>query len=104
MSVNDATITLRLDGNFFISTTKTDRGYDARLGGTLIYDRRASRFVQFDVAVIGDHWGDDSVTGSGCRPGKTPFGVAFTLADSKIAANRIPPQAARDWGTYLGKD
>jgi hypothetical protein len=95
-------ITLRLDGAILLSNGK-DRGYDARLGGTLRYNLKAKVFDRFDVAAVGDHWGDDTVTSSGSRPGKTPFGVAFSLADPKRPSDRVPPQAARDWSIYMGQ-
>jgi hypothetical protein len=95
-------VTLRLDGAILLSNCK-DRGYDARLGGTLLYNLKAKTFDRFDVAAVGDHWGDDTVTSSGSRPGKTPFGIAFSLADPKRPSDRVPPQAARDWSIYMGQ-
>ena len=96
------TITVRFDGATLLTNDK-DRGYDAKLGGSLRYSLKTKTFDRFDVAVVGDHWGDDSVTSSGSRPGKMPFGIAFCLADPKLPSDRVPPQAARDWNAYFEK-
>ncbi|CAN5628184.1 hypothetical protein BH11PLA2_BH11PLA2_12900 [soil metagenome] len=88
-------------GIVILGTKKGDRGYEARLNGVIrIKDGKVTRF---DLAAVGDHWGDDSGTQSGCRPGRTPFGVAFGLADATKPAERVSPQAARDLGLYLGQ-
>lgn len=101
---------LRLDGEVLLSTTpdlpksdkiaKNERGYDARLLGYIDADRRKPALTRFDVVALGDHWGEGTYT-RGARPGKTPFGIAFQLADGKHAADVVPPQASRDWGGYL---
>ncbi len=96
-------LTLRLSGVASLENLREHRGYDARLGGTIRYDRIAKVFDRFDVACVGDHWGDDSFTDSGARPGKTPLGVAFTLADATVPGNRVSPQAARDLDIYMGQ-
>jgi hypothetical protein len=102
-SVTPEHLTLRLDGLAKFENDRDKRGYDARLGGTLRYDRKAKAWDRFDVAAVGDHWGDDSVTDNAARPGKTPLGIAFTLADPKLPSERVSPQAARDWDIYMGK-
>ena len=96
-------ITLRLDGAAYLTNVKDNRGYEAKLGGTLRFDVKSKAFDRFDLAVVGDHWGDDSVTQNGSRPGKSQFGVAFGLADPKLPSERVSPQAARDWDLYMGK-
>ena len=95
-------LTLQVDGVAKFESDLQKRGYDARLGGTIRYDRKAKAYDQFDIAAVGDHWGDDSVTDSGARPGKTPLGVAFSQADPKLPSERVSP-AARDWDIYMGK-
>lgn len=95
---------LRLEGIVEMKTDKNDRGYDARLAGEIRYDLLKKVIVTFDMVAVGEHWGDDSVTNGGNRPGKSLYGVAFQLADPTQASQRVSPQAARDWGMYLGKD
>lgn len=94
----------RLEGTVSLKNEKGDRGYEARMSGTLVFDLKTKTYTAFNVVAVGDHWGDDTVTSSGSRPGKTPYGVAFTLADAKLPSHRVSPQAARDWGTYMGKE
>lgn len=110
VAVNDITITrtggtgeaveCTIQGRVSIVTTQKDRGYDATLTGTMTIT--AGRITAFDLAAVGDHWGDDSVTHGGTRPGRTSFGVAFGLADAKRPMLRVPPQAARDRDLYFG--
>lgn len=91
--------TLRLDGRVRIDAG--ERGYEAVLGGLLHF--KDGKFDQIDVVAVGEHWGDDSVTRSGARPGRTLLGVAFSLADPARPIERIPPQGAREWGRYIGQ-
>jgi hypothetical protein len=113
LTVTEATpssLKLRLDGKVLLSTTAEsprskdiadhERGYDAGLLGYIEVDRRKSAITRFDVVALGDHWGEGTYT-RGARPGKTPFGIAFELADGKQAADVVPPQASRDIGGYL---
>ncbi len=97
---------LRLDGAALLSTgadpEKADRGFDVRLLGYVGYDRAARAIDRFDVVAVGDHWGRGPYTGR-ARPGRTPLGVAFVLANGKAAADRVPPQAIRDPDTYFGR-
>lgn len=101
---------LRLDGDVLLSTTaklpatsqiaKNERGYDVRLLGHIEVDRKKPAVTRFDVVALGDHWGDSTYT-RGARPGRTPLGIAFQLADGKQAADAVPPQAAREWNGYV---
>jgi hypothetical protein len=93
--------TFAVIGTAKMTTATQDRGYDATLQGTIVVAQGA--VTGFDLVAVGDHWGDDSVTNSGCRPGRTPLGVAFTLADATTPGNRVPPQAVRDRDLYFGK-
>jgi hypothetical protein len=105
-----STLNLRLDGDVLLSTTadlpdskdiaKNERGYDAKLLGYIEFDRRKPVITRFDVVALGDHWGEGTYT-RGARPGRSPFGIAFELADGKHAADVVPPQASRDIGGYL---
>lgn len=100
----DAALTLELSGTALLATSanaeSAARGYDVALTGTLVYDRKAARVTRFDVLAVGDHWGDGTYT-RGARRGRSPLGVWLELTPAKEAADRVPPQAARDWGTYF---
>ncbi len=107
LTVIEATATalkLRLDGEVLLSTDaeaeKAKRGYDARLLGHIELDRAKPAVQRFDIVALGDHWGESTYT-RGARPGRTPFGIAFELADGKQAADAVPPQASREIGGYL---
>ncbi|MEX2185420.1 MAG: hypothetical protein WD875_01445 [Pirellulales bacterium] len=99
-----AALKLRLDGEVLLSTDadgeKAKRGYDARLLGHIEIDRAKPAVKRFDIVALGNHWGDSTYT-RGARPGRTPFGIAFELADGKQAADAVPPQAAREWNGYV---
>ena len=105
--VTDAGVELRLDGSVVISTkpdpTDSDRGYTGKGRGHLRWLPAKNTFDTFDVAVVGDHWGEGTYT-EGARPGKSLLGFAFTLADPTKASNTIPPQAIRDEGRYWGRE
>ena len=100
-------VELRLDGDALLATAadpeKADRGYDARLRGELRYLPVKQTIDRFDVAAVGEHWGQGAFTG-GARPGRSLMGVAFGPVAGDQAADRIPPQAAREVRRYFGKD
>lgn len=104
--VTDAGVELRLDGEVLLATkadpTDADRGYTARARGLLRWVPKKNTFDRFDVAVVGDHWGEGTFT-KGARPGKSLLGFALTLADPTRPGDTIPPQAIRDEGPYWGK-
>ncbi len=101
-----ATVRLRLDGEALLATDadpkKAERGYEARLLGYLEYDPAKKVVTRFDVLALGDHWGESELT-RGARAGRQPLGVAFALSKGDKPADTVPPQAARDFGAYLGK-
>ncbi len=108
LTVEEATPTrvrLRLEGSALLATradpTEAERGYDASLLGFIDYDRAKGAITRFDAVAVGDHWGEGTFT-RGARPGRTPLGVAFELARGDQAADRVPPQAAREVGAYFG--
>jgi len=78
------------------------RGYEVALAGELRYDRKAGNFTRFDITAVGEHWGEGAFT-RGARPGRQLLGVAIELAGDK-PADRIPPQFAREWNAYFGKN
>jgi hypothetical protein len=100
-------VKLRLVGSALLATAvnpiKAARGFDVHLLGYLGYDRRRHVMDQFRIVAIGDHWGEGAFTG-GARPGRTPLGVAFQLADRQNPADLVPPQMVRDARTYFQLD
>lgn len=102
-----AGIVLRLDGEALLATdadpTRADRGYEVRLRGTLRYLPGKQTFDTFDVAAVGEHWGEGTYTRR-ARPGRTLLGVAFGPVAGNAPADRVPPQAAREVRRYFGQD
>jgi len=100
-------IDLRLEGDVLLSTdadpAKSDRGYEARLRGELRYVPSKQTFDRFDVAAVGEHWGEGTFT-RGSRPGRSLLGVAFGPVAGDRAADRVPPQGAREVRRYFGRE
>ena len=94
----------RLEGSLLLSTSadaaKAERGYDVRLLGYVDHDARRGAITRFDIVAVGEHWGQGTFT-RGARPGRTPLGVAFSLARGDLPADRVPPQFAREWQRYV---
>jgi hypothetical protein len=101
-------VKMRLDGAVLLATADdpkagdgmSRRGYDARLLGYIDLDRVRPAVTRFDLVALGDHWGESRYT-RGARPGRTPLGIVFQLADGKEAADGVPPQGAREWDEYF---
>jgi hypothetical protein len=102
-----AGIKLRLKGRALLATNadpkRAERGFDVALLGYLHYNAGTKALDRFDVVAVGEHWGDGTFTRSS-RPGRTPLGVAFRLARGSAGADRVPPQASREWRSYLEPD
>lgn len=100
-------VTLQLDGTALLATdadpAKAERGYEVRLRGELRYLPGKQTFDRFDVAAVGEHWGDSTFT-RGSRPGRSLLGVAFGPVAGDDPADRVPPQAAREWNRYFGRE
>jgi hypothetical protein len=101
-------VELRLDGDALLATdadpAKAGRGYDVRLGGELRYLPGKQTLDRFDAAAVGEHWGETPLT-RGARPGRSLFGVAFgPIASGDKPDDRVPPQAAREFNRYFGKE
>jgi hypothetical protein len=100
-------VELRLEGDALLATAadpdQADRGYDVRLRGDLRYVPGRGTFDRFDVAAVGEHWGESRLT-RGARPGRSVLGVAFGPVVGNRPADRIPPQAAREIRRYFGAD
>jgi hypothetical protein len=108
-TVEEATpknVRLRLDGSVLVAgdadAKKAKRGYEAALLGYLEYDPAKKVIARFDVLALGDHWGDGTYT-PGARPGRQPLGIAIELSKGDKPADKVPPQAAREYQEYLGK-
>lgn len=97
-------VKLKLLGGILLSTESdsknSKRGYDAIVQGVISYDPIKRTISKFNIVVIGDHWGEGSYTG-GARPGRSPLGIAFELADPAKPADRVPPQAIREFSGYF---
>lgn len=109
MTVEEATdqvVRLRLSGKALLATavglTRAERGYDAVLQGVIQYNVRNQAIDRFTLVAVGNHWGRGVYT-PGARPGRTPLGIVFELSPGDKPRDRIPPQAARDLGSYLGR-
>lgn len=105
VAVTEEAIDLRLDGEVLLAThadrDQADRGYEARLVGSLRYRPGKKTFDRFDLTVVGSHWGETPQT-IGARPGKSLLGVSFELAADR-PGDRVPPQGIRDRDEYLGR-
>jgi hypothetical protein len=104
VAVTETEVRLKLTGDILLSsdadTKKAQRGYGVSLLGEIRYEPKARKMVRFDAVAVGDHWGSGPFTG-GARPGRTPLGVAFELADPSRPADLVPPQAARESNAYF---
>lgn len=105
---NGGLIDLRIDGVAEMRTdsdsAKAARGYEPKLSGTLRYNTATTAFEKAEFAALGLHWGESTFTRQGARPGKGLLGVAFTLADPAVPADRVAPEGARDRGAYFRND
>jgi hypothetical protein len=109
LRVEEATaerIRLAVQGDIVLATSpmlsEAQRGYQAKLQGEMVYDRRAKRWERVCLTAVGLHWGEGHYT-QGARPGKSWLGVAFDLADATKPMDRVPPQGARDRQNYFGR-
>jgi len=84
--------------------TQADRGFEVRLSGTLRYRREKKVFDQWELTALGEHWGSSTYTKEGERPGRTWLGLTFQLVGTPTPAQTVPPQAARDFNRYFGRD
>jgi hypothetical protein len=88
-----------------VEGTKTERGFDSRLYGELVFDRREQRFTRFDVVAVGTRWGSTGHSGRRQDDDPAPMGIAFTLA-GKEPRHRTPPhisQSRNGLREYFGK-
>jgi hypothetical protein len=105
-SVTPERVALTLAGSVLLSDAAdpavSARGFDAALHGAIEFDRAKQTLTRFDVVALGDHWGEATFT-RGARPGRSRLGVAFDLSKGDKPGDRVPPQAAREIGAYLGR-
>jgi hypothetical protein len=102
--VSAAFVQLRLEGEALLANgpdpRQARRGFDVQVLGRLRYDRSKKEIYRLELLAVGEHWGRGPYT-PGERPGRQPLGIAMELADPGRTADRVPPQAARDWDDYL---
>ena len=79
------------------------RGFDAKLIGYVDLDPKAPTLSAVKIVVLGDHWGSGTYT-AGARPGRTPMGIAFSLAGEKDPTKNVPPQSSGWLQGYLEAD
>lgn len=100
-------VLLKLEGKALLAAGgdvgSAKRGFDAALLGYVRYDRGKDTVDRFDLVALGEHWGEGRFT-RGARPGRTPLGVAFELADGGKPGDTVPPQAAREERAYFRAD
>ncbi|MGI9240692.1 MAG: hypothetical protein ACR2RV_07820 [Verrucomicrobiales bacterium] len=81
-----------------------DRGFDAKVLGYLDLDPEADRLTAAEIVAVGDHWGSGTYT-RGARPGRSPLGIAFSLADMENDPGaKVPPQGSGWLEAYLNAD
>lgn len=109
---------LRLDGHGRMgaafnadSASKADtRGCELRVIGHVTYDRKAGKLTRFDVAGIGEAWGNKmDYTRREIRiPGERwAYGIACELVTGSAPYDRIPPYNMLHYGgrmRYFGND
>jgi hypothetical protein len=71
---------------------KAERGFEVALLGKIETDK-TGKPTRFDLVGLGEHWGEGTYT-KGARPGRSPLGIALSLADPKKAADLIRPQGS----------
>jgi hypothetical protein len=88
---------LRLDGHALLATAadpkQADRGYDVHLLGYIDVDRASGRVERFEVAALGEHWGDGPYTRN-ARPGRARWASSssgWTAPVPIISSRRRPP-------------
>jgi hypothetical protein len=98
-----AGMALQLTGRALLASSadskQAKRGFDAHLLGYLHYDAAKNVMDRFDLIAVGEHWGQGTFT-AGARPGRTPLGVAFSLARGDTPADQVPPQESRSLRGY----
>ena len=86
----------KLQGEALLATAadpaKADRGFEVALLGKIETDK-SGRPTRFDLVALGEHWGEGTYT-KGARPGRSPLGIAFRLADPETPADLVRPQGS----------
>lgn len=85
-----------------LSKNRKFMGYEPSLLGYLEYNPAEMKITRFDFLALGDAYGMEKEGGE-CfyRKGREPLGVAFSVADPNIPANRVAPRGAK--GEKLAK-
>ncbi len=104
---SDRELCLRLKGKALLATAanpaQAQRGYEVELQGVLHYDVMKQAIDHLTLVALGDHWGRGEWTPNP-RPGRMPLGIVFELSPGDKPADRVPPEAARDLDSYLGRN
>lgn len=74
-----------------------ERGLEMKLLGTARFDRKAGRFVAFEVVALGTRWGGTQYNGRGRDLAPAPFGAVLTLAGAS-RAERVAPEHFGGYG------
>jgi hypothetical protein len=105
--VTAAAVKMRLEGSALLAShadvARAGRGFDARLLGSLHYDRARKVIDRLEIVAVGEHWGEGTFTRA-ARPGRQPLGIVFELARGDMPADLVPPQAAREIAAYFGRE
>ena len=91
-----------IDGTISLRSADGERGYDARVGGSV--EIKNGALTKFDLAIRGDFFGSGEYTRN-APPGKFTLAIVLTLAEAAETneAAKVPPQGARWLDDYLGK-
>jgi hypothetical protein len=99
-------VRLRLAGKALLATAanpaQAERGYEVELQGIIRYDVTKQAIDRITVVAVGDHWGRGVWTPEP-RLGRKPLGIVFELSPGDKPADRVPPEAARNLDSYLGR-
>lgn len=92
-----------IEGHVLLENGK-GRGFEAKVLGQLDIAPDADRLTAVEIVALGDHWGSGTYT-AGARPGRTPLGIAFSLADPENDPGAgVPPQGSGWLDGYLQAD
>ncbi len=87
----------KLEGRALLATSpdpaEAERGFAVDLLGRIEING-AGRPTRFDLVALGEHWGEGRYT-PGARPGRSPLGIAFRLADPDDPKDLVRPQGSR---------
>ncbi len=98
-SVDADRIVVAARGEYDLETPGEERTFHGGLAGRLVYDRRARRYVRFDLLAEGETRGEGRWT-PGAPKGTFRLDVAFEIPPDDFAV-QVPPQGMRNRSDYL---